>query len=655
MKKQTAITILALGIPLAVFADISGNGSLASGGGFAFDTGQSGATGDIIFTGSSITFQGSAKGGVIPGFTGAASYGQITQQILQSLAPLASNAPIAASSLSVGSIIAIETNGGNGAKVLVTAISSSALAFQFTTFGPSGGGGGGATGPTLTDVLNNSSFTPDGFPNSGVAPSTLIVIRGNNLANPGSQAILQDTTKGLPTTLNGASASVSSGGKMYPLAFYYAIPTQAAAVLPAAVPVGPATLNYSFGGSTATKNINVVPSAYGIDIYDGNLAVVQDSISGSLIDFTHSGKPGQIVTVWGSGLGADSADSDTAYISVPHTISTPVQVWLGGVQATDVRYSGSSVYPGVHIVIFTIPQGVHDGCFNPLIIVTGSGNPVDSNSTIVPVMSSGGVCTDPYTGLNGTTIGTLFTQTNVKSGTLFVGQSTMPATTGSGTQVNDVALATFQQVTNSSFAGGFAGVGACAINQLSVSGGTSTSTGLNAGTITVTGPSGTPVQLQTFPTIAGEYLAQLPAGAIPSSGGTFAFHGTGASGANSVGAFDASITFPNPLIAWTNQSASATVMRSAGQTYTWTGGAPGTFAIMTGTSTSNGVSGGYTCMAPVEAGTFTVPPYVLYGLPAGSGSSQLENSTKFTNFAATGLDYGIAFGFNSISTNVTYQ
>lgn len=653
MKRLTALGVLALGIALVVFADINGTGTITSGGGFAFDTGQNTLTGDIIFTGSSITFRGSAKGGVIPGFSGAASYGQLTLQILQSLASLASNAPIPASSLTAGSIVAVQTNGGNGAKFLVTAISSGAIAFQFTTFGATAGGGG-QTGPTLTDVLNNSSVIPNGLPNSGVAPSTLIVIRGNNLANPGSQAVLQDTTKGLPTTLNGASASVSAGGKNYPLAFYYAIPTQAAAVLPAAVPPGTATLNYSIGATTASVNFNVVPSAYGIDVYNGNLAVAQDSLSGSLIDYTHSAKPGQIVTIWGSGLGSDPADSDTAYIAAPHTISTAVQIWVGGVQATDVRYSGSSVYPGVHIILFTVPQGVHDGCFNPLIIVTGSGSPVDSNSTVMPVMNSGGICSDPYTGLNGNTLASLLTQTNVKTGILNVAQSTLPTASG-GTQVNDVVSGTFQQFTSSSVAGGFNTVGACAINQTFSGAGAVTPTGLDAGAITVTGPSGSPVSLQSLPTVPGEYFAQLMAGAIPSTGGTFAFHGTGGSGTNSVGAFDASISFPNPLVNWTNQSASATVSRSAGQTYTWTGGAPGTYVIMTGSAASNSATGGYSCVAPVEAGTFTVPSYILYGLPAGTGSSMIENSTKFTPFTATGLDFGYAIGVVSFSINSVYQ
>jgi uncharacterized protein (TIGR03437 family) len=665
MKRQFALGALALAIPIAAWADISGTATVNSGQNFNFDTGQVVSSGgDISFTGSAITYVGSAKGGNLGalGFSGSSGYANVTPTILQALAGLpgaATNTPILASTITAGtsngSVLALQTNGGNAAKYLVTAISSSSISFQYTTFGASGGGGGGST-PTLKDVQNNSSLTPNGFPNSGVAPSTLIVVHGNNMANPGSQAVLQDSTKGLPTTLNGASANVAAGGKTYPLAFYYAIPTQAALVLPAAVPTGPATLTYTFSGATASMNFNVVPSAFGIDAYGSNQAVVQDSISGSLIDFNHSAKPGQIVTVWGSGLGSNPADSDTMYTTSPHTISTPVQAWLGGVQATDIKYSGASVYPGVHILVFTVPQGVPNSCFNPLVIVTGSGNPVDSNTPIVPVMGNGGVCTDAYTGLTGSTISNLTSQTNVRNGSVSVFQSTMPATNGSGSTVMDIAFAGFQQTTGSGYEFSAFSVGACSLTQsISSSGGSSTSTGLDAGTVSVTGPSGTPVTLSTFPTGVGNYFAQLASNAIPTSGGTFTFNGKGGSGSNAVGAFTASINFPNPILSWTNQAASATVSRTAGQTYTWTGGAPGTFVIMSGSSTANGVSGSYSCISPVEAQTFTVPSYILYGLPAGSGTSMIENSTAFSTFTATGLDYGVAFGGVSFTINSVWN
>jgi len=166
----------------------------------------------------------------------------------------------------------------------------------------------------------------------------------------------------------------------------------------------------------------------------------------------------------------------------------------------------------------------------------------------------------------------------------------------------------------------------------------------------VTPPGGSPVTLSTIPQVPGEYFAQISS--IPTSGGTFAFKGSG--GAD-VGSFTANVNFPNPLISWTNQSASASVTRSGGQNYAWTGGAAGSYVIMSGSASSGTASGSYTCIAPVSAGQFTVPPYILLGLPAGSGNSQLANASVFSNFTASGLDYGYAIGEVSFSINSTFK
>jgi hypothetical protein len=153
--------------------------------------------------------------------------------------------------------------------------------------------------------------------------------------------------------------------------------------------------------------------------------------------------------------------------------------------------------------------------------------------------------------------------------------------------------------------------------------------------------------------LSGFYEAQLPSGAIPSTGGTFTF--TGAGGAN-VGPFTAAVTFPNPLLTWTNQSAAASITRSQGVQVNWTGGATESYVIISGNSTgSSGVYGGFTCYAPQSALQFTVPPYVTGTLPAGTGTLSVENNANFGKFTATGIDYGVAFGITATSVNATYQ
>jgi hypothetical protein len=46
---------------------------------------------------------------------------------------------------------------------------------------------------------------------------------------------------------------------------------------------------------------------------------------------------------------------------------------------------------------------------------------------------------------------------------------------------------------------------------------------------------------------------------------------------------------------------------------------------------------------------------VLSALPAGTGSSTLENTSSYQTFTATGLNSGIAFGAVVVSVNSTYN
>lgn len=523
----------------------------------------------------------------------------------------------------------------------------------------------GPAGPSITDIENNSSLIPAGFPNSGIGPSSIFVIKGNGMASATTVTALQDTTQApLPTTggLNGAVVTVNAGGKAYTPGLYYAIATQIAGVMPAAVPPGPATVTVSYNGQTsAAYSFTVVPAAFGINVYYGNYGVLQDSVTGAIITPTNSAKPGEAITIWGSAIGADPNDSDVSYSNKPQAIPTQTQLYIGNVLVpqSNILYVGSLGYPGVNGVIFTVPSTIQAGCFDSVAVATTiSGVSTVSNVAVGSFMPNGGVCQDAYTGLDGNTISTLTQQTNVRTGSLFVFQQTSPGTSGVPSTLN-AASGLFEQVTGStSVAGsGEVSVGSCSLTQTLIASNITppTITALNPGTITVTPPGGSAITLQTFPTIAGEYEAQLPSGAIPTSGGTFAFNASGGSGANAVGPFSTTVNFPNPIISWTNQSAAATVARSAGLTYNWTGGAPGSWVIVSGSSASSTASGSYTCIFPQSALTGTVPPYILAALPAGSGTSSLENSSSFTSFTASGLDYGIAFGGVSLSINSTYK
>jgi uncharacterized protein (TIGR03437 family) len=649
LRKRLGWAALAFAaFPISAFADLSDTKTLTATQSLNLETGAIATTGgDILWSGTSITPQGTAKAGVVPGITGVSGFALLDQATLQALVSLGSSSAIPSSSLPVGTIVGVATNATHVAKLLVTANSGSSITLQFTTFGATGGSGG----PSITNVLNNSSEIPAGFPNSGIAQGSLFKILGSGLSDAGD-ANLHDSVPGLPSTLNGASINVQSGSTTIHPALYYATPTQIDGVLPSSFPTGPATVTVSYKGAASNSfNINVVAAAPGFTLVPGTTtAIAQDASRpsdpyGGLVTLTKSAAPGAVITLWGTGFGA-TGNSDTTYDTSAHQTTVPYQLYIGGVLVTNLAYKGASVYPGVNVVQVTIPANVPTGCYVPVAAVaTVNGSVIVSNIGTLPIHAGGGTCSDPQFGINGDQISAITGPT--KTGFLVVQQSTAPVT-----GVSNTAFALFQQTPGiSSPAGGsVVSIGGCVISQTTTGGTIVLPTGLNAGTILVTGPGGSPVTLTGISQLPGFYSATLAS--IPSTGGAYVFNGTAGS---QVGAFSATVTFPNPLLVWTNQNAAGNVGRTQGFTATWTGGAPGSYVIISGTSASGSVSGGYTCYAPQSAGTFTVPSYILASLPAGSGTTTVQNSTNLGAFSASGLDFGATLGNVAFTVNSTFN
>jgi uncharacterized protein (TIGR03437 family) len=518
----------------------------------------------------------------------------------------------------------------------------------------------GWAAPTVTKILNNSSLTPPGLPNSGIAPSSIFIVQGSGLADAGAP-VLQDTQApgGLPLTLNGASITVVVGSVTTHPPLYYTSAAQLAAVLPAATPVGTGTLTVNYrGANSAPATIQVVASAVGINQYNQipiplgvfntnvDVGVATDAFTGAVLSFTNSGAPGETLVIWATGLGADPADSDNAYITAPSPINTPMQVYLGGA-LVPLIYQGASTYPGVDVIIFKIPPSAPDACNVPLLAVTGS---VISNVVVLPIHPGGGTCVE--SGITGDQI-LKGTQDTLRTGNLSVLHSSSTNSKGVLT-VTDSAAATFYKFTGllagAVGRGGNVSPGGCSTAPIVGGVNTITLTGLDAGTITYTGPTGPAANLPLVLGMTGLYGLTLAG--IPSSGGTFTFTGSG--GAD-VGSFSSALTLSNPIFNWTNQSAVATVDRTQGLLVTWTGGNPGTFIDIGGTSTSaSGAIAGFGCRAPAEAGQFTVPSYILMGLPAGSGGMNLQ-ANFFSSFSASGLDTTNVEGTISYSTPSTFR
>jgi uncharacterized protein (TIGR03437 family) len=646
---------LAAAFSLPALADLAENTVLQTNQSIDLSTGAvANSGGDLLWNGTTLVPQGSAKA-TKPGAGGETGYDDTADypaSYWAMVAPSGKSTPIAADLLVPGNLFAAETNSGQAAKVLILGNSNGLLSLKFTTFGAAAAAGL----PTLTAVLNNSSQTPFGSPNYGIAPSSLFIVTGAGMADPGSPVLQSSQGSGIPLSLNGCSITVVVNGVTVQPGLYYTSPTQVAAVLPAATPVGTGTLTVTYRGSTSVPiAIQVVAAAVGFNsfnqtgagVFNSNtsIGVATDSSTFALITFTNSAAPGETITLWSTGLGSDPADSDTTYTSTPHTVSTPLQVYFGGT-LMNVLYAGASTYPGVNEIVFTLPQNILTGCYVPLVAVTGN---IISNVVNLPVHAGGGSCFEIIGGDTGDQI-LAMTQNIIKGGQLTIGQTSNTSAKGVVT-VSDSADASFEKYNGLTAAATGLQVteGGCTVGSL-VAGGAISLAGLDPGAIKVTGPGGLSVALTQQ--VKGSFYGALPASSIPATGGALTFTGTG--GAD-VGSFTTTLTWTNPLFNWTNQSAVATIVKAQGFAVTWAGGNAGTDVVIQGTGSSLLAGNfGFLCRAPVAAGTFTVPPYILLGIPAGSSSVNLQNNISGT-LMATGLDQGVATGEISFFAPASFQ
>ncbi|HLK62363.1 MAG TPA: hypothetical protein VKU19_02925, partial [Bryobacteraceae bacterium] len=113
---------------------------------------------------------------------------------------------------------------------------------------------------------------------------------------------------------------------------------------------------------------------------------------------------------------------------------------------------------------------------------------------------------------------------------------------------------------------------------------------------------------------------------------------TGTGGAD-VGSFHGTITIPSTATL-TSPASGGTATRADGLTVNWTGGSGTVLIQVNSCADSPCINVAATCFASGSAGTFTIPPYVLQALPAGSSAGLVLSSQGEGSFIATGLSAG---------------
>lgn len=530
-------------------------------------------------------------------------------------------------------------------------------------------------------VVNNASYAPAGLPNASIAQGSIFAIFGDNL---GPATLAQQPSYPLQKTLGGTSVKVTVGGTAVDAIPIYALKTQVGVVLPSNTPAGTGQVTVTYNGQTSAPHaITVAPSSFGtfsLNQQGSGPGVITDA-NYNVITLSNSAKPNQTIIIWGTGLGSSGAD-DAAAPQPRDLTNIPVRVTIGGQNAPLVYRGRSGCCSGLDQVMVNVPSGI-SGCYQSLVVRI---NDVVSNVTTLPVAPNGGACSDPN-GFNSTDLANWAGKSSVSFGMVSIGQTTTQSpgisvggvTIPGQTTTSDDAIAMFvkydaSQLTRSQGLLQQASFGSCLVNTFTGSAASKIDpvkpTYLNAGNLTMTPPSGSAIQL-TYDPQFGFYGIPTSGGQSPSfigNGGQFRFNGAGGP---DVGSFSTDLTLGAPL-KWTNMDQTTDVTRANGLTVTWSGGNNGTYVLISGSSiflqgnsAANAVFVSFTCTAPVDAHTFTVPSDVLLALPPSSGSVggvsiptgslSVGNYTNPKPFTATGLDYGVVNGYISAGKSVNYK
>src|SRR5690242_19377713 len=176
------------------------------------------------------------------------------------------------------------------------------------------------------------------MPNYGIAQGSIFDVFGVNLATATSD--LQSVP--LQKTLSGTSVQITISGVTTQALLYFVSPTQIAGVLPSATPAGTGQLSVTVNGQTGpAAAITVVHSAFGLISLNGvgNGPIAAMDIRGQYLGLTNAANPGDVITLWGSGLGPVTGDESIAQL--PVNMAGPAEVDIGGFAAT-VQYAGRS-------------------------------------------------------------------------------------------------------------------------------------------------------------------------------------------------------------------------------------------------------------------------------------------------------------------------
>ena len=512
---------------------------------------------------------------------------------------------------------------------------------------------------TANGVLNASSGLPD------VAQGSWFIVCGTGL---GPATISVQNAAPYPTQLSGTSITFTpaSGGTPVSALMYYTLAIQVAGLLPSSTAAGAYNVTVTYNGQTsAAYRVNVVARNFGFATQATNgQGPAQATYGGYDLNRFTSGtlgqwslrpaKPGDVMVLWGTGLGADPASDSTGGSSGDQTAAAQVRVIVAGIQVIPAYAGRSSGSPGLDQINFTVPSNVTPSCFVSLQVTAGGR--LSNLGSIAVVAAGQTACSSPS--LTQSQLATLD-----RGGTLTIGNFHLSKT---ATRLIDSGQVYSEQSENASgwfgkytvdtaASANFALIqpGACFLTQRTgtldqIAFGLAPQS-LDAGAqLTLNGPnaSNIPIPRQSDNSYDAILYSSGLGSVVPKSGSPTLVQGTytlAGKGGSDVGSFSAAVSLPGDFT-WTNEFTIANpIPRASPLTVTWTGGGTGLVSVIgaAGSPTGASVAGSniytgfaFNCVAPASAGSLTVPANMLEQLPAVSGDASSTTLGTLSLFVA---------------------
>jgi uncharacterized protein (TIGR03437 family) len=527
-------------------------------------------------------------------------------------------------------------------------------------------------------IVNSASSMAPALPAGSIARGSTFSLYGANIGPATSPTLSYP----LQTTLGGVSIAVTQGATTVNAIPVYVSAGQLSAIMPSNAPLGVVNLRVTYNNSrTNFAPVTVVNSSFGIFTAAGSgtgPGIFQNFVSATSEPtnaLSTAVQPGQVVTLWGTGLGPSLDGSDTTS-PVTGNLSTKTEVWVGGVLVANLIYYGRAPgIAGVDVVIFNVPTNAPTGCWVPVFVRT-AGTTV-SNSATMAIAANGSTCSEPNNALATSLIAGSRTERVVAArialhhdvGTATTNDSTTDTlgvyagqeTAGPFNFDPTVSLPPAGTCTAYTMAGDFTQNSGFPPGLLSP---TPTGRALSAGTVTVGSASSTGLTAGAYLTPVGGSIST-----VANTTNTLTFNpGTlnvSAASGTDVGAFQATLTVPSALT-WTNRDQLQTITRSSGFTANWSGAASGNTVFVAGAAADlpNNASSVFICIAKPGDTSLTVPPYILSNMPGVRNRLIQSRGVVYvgqwplaspTTFTAQGVDSGLLVPIETSGRTVMFQ